>query len=91
MKNNFIYLTLFPQYFHNYFEISLAKKAYQQGLLDYKVFNLKDFAARRQVTDYPFGGGHGMLLKIEPLLRGLAAIKKNHHDCYSTFTSRKSF
>ena len=82
MKPNFIYLTLFPQYFHNYFEISLAKKIYEKKLLTYQVYNLRDFAAKGQVDDYPYGGGAGMVLKIEPLVAALAAIQEAYPDSY---------
>ena len=82
MKPNFIYLTLFPQYFHNYFQISLAKKIYEKKLLTYQVYNLRDFAAKGQVDDYPYGGGAGMVLKIEPLVAALAAIQETYPNSY---------
>ncbi|KLL02826.1 MAG: tRNA (guanine-N(1)-)-methyltransferase [Mycoplasmataceae bacterium RV_VA103A] len=79
---NFIYLTLFPQYFHNYFQISLAKKIRERKLLDYQVYNLRDFAVKGQVDDYPYGGGAGMVLKIEPLVAALAAIQEAYPESY---------
>jgi len=82
MKPNFIYLTLFPQYFHNYFQISLGKKIYEKKLLTYQVYNLRDFAAKGQVDDYPYGGGAGMVLKIEPLVAALAAIQETYPNSY---------
>jgi len=82
MRTNFIYLTLFPQYFHNYFQISLAKKVYQKKLFNYQVYNLRDFATKGQVDDYPYGGGPGMVLKIEPLVRALATIQETYPNSY---------
>ena len=82
MKPNFIYLTLFPQYFYNYFQISLAKKIWERKLLTYQVYNLRDFAAIGQVDDYPYGGGVGMVLKIEPLVQALAAIQETYSNSY---------
>jgi tRNA (guanine37-N1)-methyltransferase len=82
MRTNFIYLTLFPQYFHNYFQISLPKKIYQRKLFDYQVYNLRDFTAKGQVDDYPYGGGKGMILKIEPLVRALATIQETYPSSY---------
>lgn len=82
MKPNFIYLTLFPQYFHDYFQISLAKKIREKELLDYQVYNLRDFATKNQVDDYPYGGGSGMVLKIEPLVNALANIQAKHHNSH---------
>ncbi|CAG8550779.1 6113_t:CDS:1 [Gigaspora margarita] len=82
MKPNFIYLTLFPQYFHYYFQISLAKKFFERNLLTYQVYNLRDFAVRGQVDDYPYGGGAGMVLKIEPLVAALATIQETYPNSY---------
>ena len=82
MKLNLIYLTLFPQYFHNYFQISLAEKAQRRGLFTYQIYNLRDFAVKGQVDDYPYGGGVGMVLKIEPLVRALATIQETFPDSY---------
>ncbi|WNE40605.1 MAG: tRNA (guanine-N(1)-)-methyltransferase [Mycoplasmataceae bacterium] len=82
MKHNFIYLTLFPQYFHDYFQISLAKKIREKKLLDYQAYNLRDFAEKGQVDDYPYGGGVGMVLKIEPLVNALTKIQKTHPNSY---------
>ena len=82
MKPNFIYLTLFPQYFYNYFQISLAKKIWERKLLAYQVYNLRDFANKGQVDDYPYGGGAGMVLKIEPLVAALANIQETYPNSY---------
>jgi tRNA (guanine37-N1)-methyltransferase len=82
MKTNFIYLTLFPQYFHNYFQISLAKKVWERKLLTYQVYNLRDFSTKGQVDDYPYGGGAGMVLKIEPLVAALAYIQETYPNNY---------
>ena len=82
MKPNFIYLTLFPQYFYNYFQISLAKKIWERKLLTYQVYNLRDFATKGQVDDYPYGGGAGMVLKIEPLVAALANIQETYPKSY---------
>jgi tRNA (guanine37-N1)-methyltransferase len=47
-------------------------------LLNYQVYNLRDYAPKRQVDDYPYGGGSGMVLKIEPLVRALAKIQQDY-------------
>src|SRR4051794_24788435 len=82
MVPNFIYLTLFPQYFYNYFQISLAKKISERKLFAYQVYNLRDFAAKGQVDDDPYGGGVGMVLKIEPLVAALANIQEAYPNSY---------
>ena len=82
MKPNFIYLTLFPQYFYNYFQISLAKKIWERELFAYQVYNLRDFAVKGQVDDKPYGGGAGMVLKIGPLVAALANIQEAYPNSY---------
>lgn len=80
---NFIYLTLFPQLFHTYFQVSMAKKALQKGCLNYQVYNIRDWAIRGQVDDYIYGGGSGMLLKIDCLVKTLSAVYDNYgKKCY---------
>ncbi|CAG8753966.1 2346_t:CDS:2, partial [Ambispora leptoticha] len=62
--------------------ISLAKKIWERKLLTYQVYNLRDFATKGQVDDYPYGGGAGMVLKIEPLVAALAAIQETYPNSY---------
>ncbi|CAG8683101.1 1534_t:CDS:2, partial [Ambispora gerdemannii] len=45
-------------------------------------YNLRNFAIGGQVDDYPYGGGAGMLLKIEPLVRALAIIQESYSNSY---------
>ncbi|MCE8162953.1 MAG: tRNA (guanosine(37)-N1)-methyltransferase TrmD [Candidatus Moeniiplasma glomeromycotorum] len=82
IKPNFIYLTLFPPYFQNYFQLSLAKKIAERKLFTYQIYDLRNFAYQGRVDDYPYGGGKGMVLKIEPLVKALAAIYENYPDSY---------
>jgi len=79
---NFIFLSLFPQYFHNYFQTSIAKIALGKKLINYRVYNLRDFANKGQTDDYIYGGGTGMLLKIDCLVRALANIQEVYSHSY---------
>jgi len=86
--SNFIYLTLFPQLFHAYFQVSMAKKALQEGCLNYQIYNIRNWAIRGQVDDYIYGGGPGMLLKIDCLVKTLAAVYENYgKNCYIVLLS----
>lgn len=69
-------VTLFPDYFRLSLEQSLLGKAQEKGLFETAVVNLRDFATdkHRTVDDTPFGGGGGMVLKVEPLDRCLASL-----------------
>jgi tRNA (guanine37-N1)-methyltransferase len=70
-------LTLFPEFFASPLSQSMLHRAQVQGAVTYTVINLRDFAAdRHQVTDdRPFGGGPGMVMKIEPLAAAIRATK----------------
>ena len=43
---------------------------------------MRDFAPQGRVDDYPYGGGGGMLIKVEPVVRALATIQKNYPNSY---------
>lgn len=68
-------LTIFPNSF-SYIEESIIGKAKQKGLININVHNIRDCATDKHKTtdDKPFGGGPGMLMKIEPIYRKLKEI-----------------
>ncbi|MFM7203448.1 MAG: tRNA (guanosine(37)-N1)-methyltransferase TrmD [Myxococcota bacterium] len=70
-------LTLFPGMVKTPFEYSLMAKAQEKGLFSLKVHDLRDYATGRHrvCDDYPFGGGEGMVLKVEPIARALQALR----------------
>ena len=71
-------LTLFPEFFASPLSQSMLHRAQVQGAVTYGVINLRDFAGdRHQVTDdRPFGGGPGMVMKIEPLVAAIRMAKE---------------
>lgn len=77
MNIGFDIITIFPEIFHAYLRESILKRALQNGLIDVKVYNLRDFTTDRHKTvdDYPYGGGPGMVMKIEPIYNAVHAIK----------------
>jgi tRNA (guanine37-N1)-methyltransferase len=72
-------LTLFPDILTAYLNESILKRARDKELLDVNLVNIRDFASgpHRQVDDYPFGGGAGMVLKPEPVFRAVDALKED--------------
>ena len=72
-------LTLFPDILTAYLNESILKRAREKELLDVNLVNIRDFASgpHRQVDDYPFGGGAGMVLKPEPVFRAMDALKED--------------
>jgi tRNA (guanine37-N1)-methyltransferase len=76
MSARFDIVTIFPSIIDAYLGESILKRAIQKGLLDVKVHNLRDYTADRHnsVDDTPYGGGAGMVMKIEPMYRAISAI-----------------
>jgi tRNA (guanine37-N1)-methyltransferase len=72
------FLTLFPEFFASPLSQSMLKRAQDQGAVRFRVLNLRDYTEdRHQVTDdRPFGGGPGMVMKIEPLVAAIGAVRR---------------
>ena len=62
-------ISIFPDFFKNAFNYSIVKKAMQKKLVSIKIHNLRDHTKNKQksIDDYPFGGGAGMVMNIEPI------------------------
>jgi tRNA (guanine37-N1)-methyltransferase len=71
-------ISVVPDLLSGPFSHSILKRARERGLLDVNVHNLRDHTtyARAQVDDYPFGGGAGMVLMIEPLVNAVEHLQK---------------
>lgn len=69
-------ITILPQMFNPYLGESILKRAQEEGAIDVRVHNLRGFTddPHRTVDDAPYGGGPGMVLKIEPIARAIASI-----------------
>jgi len=70
-------LSVVPELMQSPFEASIMKRAQQKGLVEVHFHNLRDYSNNkyRQVDDYPFGGGAGMVLMIEPIHKCLQALQ----------------
>lgn len=70
-------LTLFPAMFSGILEESIIKRAIQKGLIEVYTHNIRDFSLdkHKRVDDYPFGGGAGMVMMIEPISRCIEHLK----------------
>ena len=71
-----IVLTLFPDYFSSVLNSSILKRAEESNQVEYQIIDIRDFAQdKHQVTDErPYGGGPGMVMKIEPIYRALSSL-----------------
>lgn len=72
-------ITIFPNVFQAYFNESILRRATKKKLIEIKIHNLRDYTTDKhhKVDDRPFGGGPGMVMKIEPLVN---ALKKIFHN-----------
>src|SRR2546426_5934585 len=70
-------VTLFPEVFDAPLRASILGRAATQGLVRYRVVQLRDYSHDRHKTvdDAPYGGGAGMVLKPEPFFEAVAGLR----------------
>lgn len=75
-------ITLFPEMFESVFASSILKRAQNQKKIEIKIVNLRDFGIGRHrlVDDKPYGGGVGMLLRIDVLDKAIKAVKGRYKN-----------
>lgn len=73
-------ITIFPKIFDSYFNEGIVARAVKKGVLKIKIHDLRDFTSdkHRKVDDTPYGGGPGMVLKIEPIWRCVQSLKSKY-------------
>lgn len=71
-------LTIFPEMFDGPFGHSIIKRAKAKGHVEISLHNIRDYATNKHksVDDYPFGGGAGMVMMIEPVARCIESLKE---------------
>ena len=74
-------ITLFPDLIKSPFESSILKRAINSGKADIHFHNLRNYATNKhkQVDDYPFGGGAGMVMMVQPIDRCIKMLKKSRN------------
>jgi tRNA (guanine37-N1)-methyltransferase len=75
-------LTLFPGIFDGYLQQSLLKLAIQAGLVEVRLWNIRDYTAdkHQKVDDRPFGGGPGMLMCCQPVFDCVEAVQADRPE-----------
>lgn len=70
-------ITVVPDLLKSPFENSILKRAIEKGLVEVKVHNLRDYATNKHknVDDYQFGGGAGMVMMVEPIDNCISKLK----------------
>ncbi|HOJ43138.1 MAG TPA: tRNA (guanosine(37)-N1)-methyltransferase TrmD [Syntrophorhabdaceae bacterium] len=74
----FTVLTLFPKIFYSPIRESILKKAQEKNLISFNIINIRDFAidVHKTCDDTPYGGGPGMVMKIEPIYHAMVHTEK---------------
>jgi len=74
-------ITVLPNFFQTPLESGLLRIARNKSLIDIQVHNLRDYGLGKykQVDDTPFGGGAGMVLRVEPFFECIEALQKDRH------------
>ncbi len=69
-------LSIFPEMFLSPFECSLIHKAREKGLIEISIHDIRKYAEdkHRMTDDAPYGGGGGMVMKVEPIDRALSSL-----------------
>ncbi len=73
MKVTFI--SLFPEYYDGFIKHSIIKNAIAKGLIEIETVTPRDFAVDNMVDNYIYGGGSGMLMMIEPIVKAIRSVK----------------
>mgnify|MGYP001184462050 CR=1 FL=1 len=77
-------ITIFPDFFKHFFNYSILKIAQEKKLAKIKIHNLRDYSMQKQksVDDYPYGGGSGMVMTIEPIDNCIKKLKaeRNYNE-----------
>ena len=71
-------LSVFPEMLHSPLDFSLIKKAREKGLIEVGLSDIRDWARDKHnmTDDAPYGGGCGMVMKVEPVERALKSLKR---------------
>jgi tRNA (guanine37-N1)-methyltransferase len=70
-------ITVVPDILTSPFDVSILKRAIEKGLVEIHLHNLRDYVTDnyKQIDDYQFGGGAGMVMMIEPIDKCISALK----------------
>jgi len=83
-------ITIFPEIFNSYLSESLIARAQKKKLIKINIHDLRNWTSdkHKTVDDRPFGGGLGMIMKVEPIFKAVSDIKKGEKRKIVLFTPR---
>ena len=84
-------LTLFPEVFESIFSKSIIKRAIDKKLISVELINIRNWGIgkHKTVDDKPYGGGEGMVMMVEPILKALESIKTSPYVILLCASGRK--
>ena len=84
-------ITIFPKIFESYFSESIIKRAQEKKIVKINIHNLRDYTTDRHKTvdDTPYGGGAGMVLKVEPIYFAMQKVKSQKSKVKNTNKKQK--
>ena len=87
----FYIITLFPQMFDSFLKASILERAQNQKLLKIKFVNPRNFTQdkHKTVDDKPYGGGAGMVMKVNLIVKALESIKPKPHVILLSASGKK--
>lgn len=90
-KSSFQLLTIFPEIFNGFLTTSLIGKAIERDLISIETTNIRDYAdpPHKRVDDTPYGGGAGMVMMAEPIIRAVRDLKKRSPNAKVICTSAR--
>ena len=85
----FTIITLFPDFFSSPLKTSILGKAIKNQKIKVDVINIRDFAAGKHKVsdDAPYGGGKGMVMKPEPIIKAIKSIREDNSAAWVTLLS----
>lgn len=82
-------ITVLPELIESPLKHSIVRRAREKGYAEINIINLRDYTSdkHRSVDDYPFGGGAGMVMTIEPIYRAIEKLKSERNYDEIIYTS----
>ena len=80
-------LTLFPNMFASPLQESILGRAVEKGLIQIQTINIRNFTLDKHqvVDDAPYGGGQGMVMKVEPIARAIESVKAQNPSARTVY------
>jgi tRNA (guanine37-N1)-methyltransferase len=71
-------LSIFPSLFKPFLETGIIGRAKEKGIITFNLIDIRDFSSDSYgtVDDYPYGGGAGMVMKVEPIFKALESLEE---------------